>query len=1072
MCCGIMVLMACSRLLLLFLYAVVVPLSAQSPLGSVTGIVNDPSNAPIPGATVTILSLDTGIRHETNTNSAGGYTFPNLPPGRYRISAQANGFRPLETESFPLTAYRTFRQDLSLSILSAATEVTVSELASTVIQTDSPAINSSLSSRQILDLPTNLRSVFNNAGDSGLLFIMMPLTIPGVVQVGAGAAWLVPGSGQNGVRVKVDGIETNFGNFGSPDSVSQPSMESVDEFTANINSNKAEFSGIGNITSVTKAGTNQVHGSLFWYVRNSALDARNAFQPTKSFQNIHNYGATFGAPVIKDKTFLFFTFDGTRGSRAYPVAPNLPSLAQRAGDFSATGAIRDPLSNQPFPDNRIPSPRIASQSLKAQDLFFPIPNFGGPTLTAGNYRASFNGLEAHRVLEARLDHNFSSQFAAFLRYQNRDHNYDIPGARTDLPPQSVGTSNNERNVHFFTLGATASLRATLFNEFRAGFVMLSSKSDSNLKGQALLDAIGIRGLSPRPGINGVPNIAIAGYSTVTQRLLNPVNDGHWQISDNLTFVQGRHNMKFGAEMVHWLLNRYMPVETAVFGNLSFSSRFSGSAYADFLLGLPATVTRLDPYPAQYSRWNNLGFYAQDDFKLTRSLTLSYGLRYEYNGAITLRDDNIYAFDPQAGAILIPSAAPRRLFSPFLPANIPVVTAADRGLPRSLRNADKKNFAPRFGFSYQLNPKTVVRGGFGIYYAPYSGAVTGALAGGPYSLSTTLNNNIVNGLPVYTFDNPFGAPSTPGTLSLNSINPYLRNAYTVQYSISVERELTRNLGFRVSYIGSQGRQILYQRNLNQPPPSLSTPRRPYPLYANIIQADNGAFSSYSGLQTQLTRRFSHGLQFSSAWTWAKQISEVDDTGNADTNTTIENAYDRRRDRADVYSVPRHQWLNQTLYELPFHGRLFGGWQANFLVNVSTGNFLNPVFAGADVSNTFNAAVRPDLVSSTVSYPKTINNWFDRTAFAVPAAGRFGNTGRNIIQGPGYVVANFGFAKSIKLERAGNLQIGSTFQNLFNHVNLGQPNMTVTAAQGGTITSTHVFVPAGSPRTTQLFLRWNY
>lgn len=1061
------------RLLLPLLAAV--SLHAQSPLGTVTGLASDPASSAVPAASVSLLSLDTGLKRELETNSSGAYTFPNLPPGRYRLSAAAKGFRPLETTEFTVAAYRTVRQDLRFELQSNVTEVNVTSTTSPVIQTESPSISASLSSKQLIELPTNLRSVFNNAGDSGLIFSMMPLTIPGVVQVGAGAAWLVPGSGGNGVRVKVDGIETNFGNFGSPDSVSQPSFESVEEFTANINSNRAEFGGIGNITSVTKAGTNAYHGGVFWYARNSAFDARNAFQTAKPFQNIHNFGATLGGALKKDRTFFFANFDATNGSRAYLFNANVPTLAQRAGDFTGSPAIRNPINNQPYEGNRIPASQITPQALKAQELFYPIPNFGPATLTAGNYRASFSGPETHRIYELRFDHNFSSRQSAFFRYQRKTHDYDIPGARSPLPPASVGTSTNLRNVHFFTVGHVASITPSLFNEFRAGNVILSSKSDSNVKGQPLLDQIGISGLPARPGINGVPNIAVAGLSNVSQILLNPVNDGHSQFSDNLTWTRGKHTAKFGFEFVRWYVNRYMPVDAASFGNFSFTSRFSNNAYADFLLGLPNSVTRVDPYPAQYSRWNNISFYAQDDFKLSSKLTLSYGLRYEYNAPITVRDDNFYSFDPTSGVIIVPSQNALRFFSPALPRNIAAVTADSRGLNRTLRNADKNNFAPRFGFSYLLgnNSKTVVRGGWGIFYSPYSGAVTASLAGGPYSLSSTTNNAITNGVPLITLAAPFGATGTPGTLNLNGINPNLRNAYVMQYSFSIERELIRDLGLRVSYIGSRGSQNPYQRNINQPPPSLSAARRPFPLYNNLMYTDNGAYNSYNGLQVQAMHRFSRSLTLTSAWTWAKQISEVDDTGNADLNTAIENAYDRRRDRADVYSVPRHQWMNQILYELPFRksSKIFGGWQLNGLINLQTGNYLNPQFAGPDPSNTFNFGGRPDVVA-TPTYPKTLAAWYDRNAFAVPQAGRFGNSGRNTILGPGYVLANFGIAKNIRLERLGNLQLGGSFQNVLNHVNLGQPNMTVTVANGGTITSSHIFPAAGSPRTGQLSLRWMF
>ncbi len=1053
---------------------------AQSPLGIVTGVATDASGAAVPEVKVTLVSEDTGVKREVKTNASGVYAIPNLQPGRYKITAEMKGFRTLETSAFPVEAYRTVRQDLRLEVAAAATEVTVAATVSSVIQIESPAIGSSLSTKQILELPSNLRSVYNNAGDSGLLAVIAPLTIPGVIQVGGGATWTSPGGTGNAFKTKVDGIDTTFGNFGSPDVVSQPSMESLQEFTANVLTNRAEFGGMGVVTSVTRSGGNQVHGSVFWYARNVALDARNTFATSKPFQNIHNFGGSFSGPLKKDKSFFLLTLDMIKGVRGYSGAPNVPTVAWRNGDFTGLPPLRNPFGDiNPFNGNVILPQFISPQARRIQELLYPLPNFGPPTLTTGNYRWNASGAEIHGIGEIRLDHNFSSGHSAFGRYQSKITDYNIPGVRTDMPPSSVGTSSNVRTVNFATLGDTYAIRPDLYNEFRAGVVVLSSKSSSEIKGQQLIEQIGIRGLGPRPGAGGIPNINITGISTIRQVLLNPVNDGHWQVSDNLTWTRGKHSMKFGFEAVRYFVNRYMPVESAAFGNFSFTNRFTGHPYADFLLGLPTSVTRLDPYPAQLTRWTDYALFAQDDFKVTPRLTLSYGLRYEYNQPPTLRDDNIYSFDLASGSIVVPSAKARSLFREGFPSNLPVITADRLGLGRSLRNADKNNFAPRFGFSYQLgsSAKTVVRGGWGVYYGHFSGAVTAAVAAGPYSLSTTATNNIVNGRPLFTLQDPFTAPGTPGSLVLNSFSPNLRNGYVQQFSISVEREAIRDVGLRVSYIGSRGAQLPYFRNVNQPPAS-TTPfaqsRRPYPLFNVVNYSENGANSTYNGLQIQVQRRFSKGLLFSSAWTWAESLSEVDDTANIELGTSIENAYDRRRDRGHTYAVPRHQWMNQVIYELPFKGRIAGGWQFNALLNLSTGHWLNPQFSGSDPSNTNTIGGRPDKATDSIRYPKTLAAWFDRASFAVPPAnaGRFGTAERNSVEGPGYVIFNLGLAKNLRFEKWGAVQLSASFVNILNHVNYGQPNMTINSAAGGVITSTHVFSQAGAARNGMLSLRWSF
>jgi hypothetical protein len=1060
-------------------------LFAQTPLGTVTGLATDASGAGMPGVSVTLTNPQTGVKKTATTNESGVYAFPNLPPGPYKLTGEAKGFRALETEAFPVDAFRTLRQDLKFEIAGAATEVTVTDTVSPAIQVETPAISAALGAKQIIELPTNLRSVAKNSGDSGLISEILPETIPGVTQVGAGAKWLTPGAGAAAVKTKVDGIETTFGNFGSPDNVSQPSVEAIQEFTANVLTSRAEFGGMGTITTVTKSGTNAYHADIFWYARNAVLDARNAFSPTKPFQNMQNYGASGGGALQKNKTFFFADFDGQRGVAFYSFTPNVPTTAMRGGNFGGSAALTNPFTGiSPFgPNNTILPEYLSPQALKIQQQFFPLPNFGAPGSTSANYRASFNGPEVHRLFEIRIDHNFTERHSAFLRYQVKKDDYEIPGARSTLPPLSVGTSTNIRRVNFWTFGDVYSIRPNLFNEFRAGVVILVSASDADIKGQPLIDQFGITGLAPRVGVKGVPNINITGFNVATQSLLNPVNDGHAQFADNLTWVRGRHSMKFGVEELQWFDNRWLTTNAGLFGNFTFTGRFTGSPYADFLLGLPNTVTRLDPYPTQYNRWSDWNFFAQDDFKLTPRLTLSYGLRYEYNQPVAANGDNLYTFDLATGAIIVPGQASFKSFSPFFPANLPIKTADQVGLGRSLRHADTNNFAPRLGFSYQLDhgARTVLRGGWGIYYSHYSADIAAALASGPFAISTVSTNSFTNGQPQFTLAAPFQSPNSPGTLSLTAVNPNLLNPYAMQYSLSLERELARDIGLRVSYIGSKGSQLVYERNVNQPAASTAAflqSRRPFPLYSNITYADNGANSLYSALQTQVQKRFTKGFLFSSAWTWAKLLSDTDDTGDFELNTVIENTYDRRRDRGNAYSVPRHQWMNQFLYELPLgKGKLRGGWQLNGLLNAQSGNWFSPMWPGIDPSNTNTVGVRPNVIKP-IAMPKTVNQWFDPSAFAAPAAGGFGNAGRGIIEGPGFVLFNGGLQKAVSLERLGRIIFTASFQNVLNHVNLGEPlsgsqgYLTVTTANAAKITSTHVFPPAGSARSGMLGLRWSF
>jgi hypothetical protein len=1064
--------------------------AAQTPLGTVTGLATDPSGSAVAGAAVTLTNPDTGIKRTAATNAAGAYTFPDVAPGSWRLNAEAKNFRPIGTNLFDVRPYRTVRYDLAFELAAATTEVQVTDVSAPMVQVDSPSVGMGLRTRQIIELPTNYRSVAKNSGDSGLISEILPETVPGVVQVGSGAKWLTPGGGANSTKVKVDGIETMFGNFGSPDNVSQPSMEAIQEFTADVLTTRAEFSGMGTVTTATRSGTNGFHGGAFWYMHNSATDARNPFATARPFTNLHNYGGTLGGPLQKDRTFFFADFDGERGVAAYLFSPNVPTAAMRGGDFTGMAALRNPFtSTNPFNGQLILPSAMSPQALAAQKLFFPLPNFGPPSLTAANYRASFDGPEVHRTEEIRIDHKFTVKNQGFLRYENRKDDYNIPGARSPLPPTTVGTSDNIRRVNFWTFGDVHTVNPAMVNEFRAGLVILVSASSADFNGQDVISQIGIKGLPNRGSVNSLPFFSISGFSNNNINLLSPVNDGHSQFADNLSWVHGRHTMKFGVEELDWFVNRYMPNNSGnpIFGSYAFTGKFTGNAYADFLLGLPATVTRLEPYATQHNRSRDWAGYAQDDFKITPRLTLMYGLRYEYNGPAYAREGNMYSFDLATGKIVVPGANSLPFVSTLFPSSIPLEQASQAGLGKSLRNADGNNFAPRFGFSYQLDrgARTVLRGGWGFYYNHYSENVTGDLAAGPYAATTVTTNNIVNGQAQVTLANPFALSGTPGTLSLRAVAPDLKNAYVQQYSLLVEREVTRDIGVRVSYIGSKGTQLVYRRDVNQPVAGtapFNNNLRPFPVFGSINYADNGANSLYSALQAQAQKRFSRGLLFSSTWTWAKDISDAEETDDFELGTTIEDTYNRRRDRGNVYSVPRHMLQNQALYDLPFgKGKLLGGWQLNVLLNFSTGNWFTPLITGPDPTNTNTTTLRPNLVSGSIAMPRTLGLWFDPAAFGTPANGQWGNAGRGIIEGPGYVLFNSGLQKTVSLERWGSLQIVMSFQNVLNHPNFGEPTgggsplpgqTVVNNANGGKILATAIFPPAGSPRTGQVGVRWSF
>jgi hypothetical protein len=502
----------------------------------------------------------------------------------------------------------------------------------------------------------------------------------------------------------------------------------------------------------------------------------------------------------------------------------------------------------------------------------------------------------------------------------------------------------------------------------------------------------------------------------------------------------------------------------MFGSYTFTNRFTGYSYSDFLLGLPQTTSRNYPRPSQASRFWALSWFIQDDFKVAPRLTLSYGLRYEYDKPPVDAFDTIANFDPATGSIVVPNEKILREYvNPLFPRAIPIVTASQAGYPeRPLRRSDKNNFQPRFGFAWRPfgGTGTVVRGGYGVYMDDLTADLFAQMYGGPFRLTESFTNNIVNGVPDLTFTQPFPGVGATGALDMTGLSIDLRNAFVQQWNLTVERALAANLGLRLSYIGTKATQLIYGRNINQPWPStvaFNQNRRPYPLYRNITSRENGGTQDYHALSTELQRRFSGGLQFEAAWTWAKNITDTDEVGTTEGGPTIENAYDRLRERADAQYSPRHRFVSNVIWELPFgNGRtwlnrsgaadwIFGGWQLSSTYTAQTGEFMSPQFTGTDPSNTQTLGGLPDRIGNgnLPTDQRSIDRWFDASAFVAPPNGRFGNSGRNILESPGRHALNLGLFKSFRPTEGVTLRVQATFTNVLNHPNFGYPNLNISA-----------------------------
>ncbi|MBK9169805.1 MAG: carboxypeptidase regulatory-like domain-containing protein [Bryobacterales bacterium] len=1045
----------------LFVLASLLPALAwsQATFGTITGTVTDATGAVVPSVEMTVVNEGTSLVRTVVTGNDGNYSVPNLNAGNYRIQAKAPGFNTFVVRGIALEALRTVRIDVRLEVGEVGTEVTV-QGAAPVIETDSSSIAAVRTSRDLNDLPLNIRSTVSGTGDSGLYRYVFMTPTGGQ---GGGSRFNLGGARGSQNFFNIDGISSNSPAFGNSIGPANPSFESIQEVRFEIVNNKAEFGEVANITAITKSGTNEYHGALFWYHENAALNARPFFATSRG-QNIrNNFGVSSGGPVIRNKLFFFATYEGERQRIPAILAPNVPTAIMRGGDFSAVPnlTLRNPLAGQPFPGNVIPASLLNQGSLRWQDRFYPLPNFGPPTSTVGNYRETVPQQIRHDQFDIRMDYAIRSNNNLYARVSyKRSEPRVLDGG---LPADRVGYRIQTRQARQVAISDTWTITPRLINELKLGFVRNFNPAGGQLVGQELVEMLGIEGLQFAPGVENIPSLPITGFQTVAPLNKQAPAENAFQYVDQLTYIRGKHSIKGGFEFRPQQFNG--PIFPQ-FGTYSFTGFASGNAWGDFLLGVPQTTSRNYVRPNRYARFHQMSWFLQDDYKVSQSLTLNYGIRWDYNQPARDRRDIIFNVDPQQGRLVVPNQSIiDQYVNPLFPRAIPIVTAAAAGFPdRSLRQGDFNNFQPRLGFAWRPfgGAKTVLRGGYGFFNDDFTADVFSSLYGGPFSLTETFVNSLANNSPSLTLQRPFIGTGATGNVDVTGLDLNLRNAYAQQWNLTVERDLGASIGLRLSYIGTKSTSLVYGRNVNMPAPSavpFNQNRRPFPLIRNIIMRENGGGQTYHALNTQLERKWSRGLSFMGAWTWAKSLTDIDEVSGVEAGTVIENAFDRVRERGDARYTPRHRFISTVIWELPVgRGRRFlnnggpadfvlGGWQLSGSFIGQTGEFLTPVFAGSDPSNTQTVGGIPDRIGdgNLSKDQRTIDRWFDPAAFAVPTAnsGRFGNSGRGVLVGPGREIASGALFKSFPVRERMFFRVQISFTNLLNRANFDVPALNISA-----------------------------
>jgi hypothetical protein len=1060
------------------------PLAAQTNLGRIVGTVRDTTGSVIPAAKVTVVNEGTNSSREFATLPTGDYEVANLVAGSYRVDVEIPGFKRFSRAGNALDAGRVIRVDATLELGQISEQVSVAAGAP-VVETESPSVANRL------DWEMQSKSPVATGGRPWEILVTMPL-----IHSGPGDfVYTVAGSRGAQTEFHVDGIASPAG--GSPLGSSSMTMEGTSELRVQGVNNSAEYSQPGIFQQVSRSGTNQWHGSAFYYHTNSALNARSFFSPTKPVSKRHNMGGSIGGPLRlpklydgRNRTFFLLATEGSRTPGFNNSNATVPTPAMRGGDFSGFGrALTDPFGSAPFAQMRIPESRISAVSRRVQERFYPLPNFGDPNLFAAlNHRVLFINSTQFNNVDLRLDQQIGSRNSLYgrfgwIQFNNRALEGNLP---------TIGQRTQLRNLRTGVISDTHVFRPSLINEFRLGFQRSRNPFHGPQRGIDVLNAVGIEGVGNVPDAYGIPVINVTGVQSLTQIQQAANIEQSKQLSDAVTWIRGRHTIKSGLDArLQDPNNVSVPIGT--YGTYSFNGSYTGQGYADFLLGIPQQTAKTFPAPPSYRRQYEYGFFVNDDFRLGPRLTVQLGLRYEYQTPTYHKRAAQYNFDPASGQLVLVSEESRRHVSRLFNAAIPIRVADGSAFPRdSLWRPDRNNFAPRVGFAFRPSGSAdfAVRGGYGVFYDRIGIGVAGTFDGGPFTPGSELfTNRISAGAALLQFPRPFPAatagPSTAPPI-VSSVITNLANPYVQQWNLSIDKSLA-GIGVRTSYIGSKGTNLLYQRHINRPAPS-ATPfaqsRRPYPLYGDVALIDQGGSNNYHAFQVEANRRHA-SLTFNAGYTWSNLISDAGDSGG-DVTDPIENPLSRAAERGRESYAIRHRLVGNVIWKVPVgRGQRFlsdapgivnqalGGWETMWTFTARSGRWFTPSFVGRDPSNTNALGGRPDRVAdgNLAAGSRALNRWFDASAFALPPvnAARFGTAGRNILEGPGMGVVHLGLIKNFHVFEGLRANVEMAAKNLLNHPNFNDPNSNISSPLVGQVTGINSGLELGAGRVIQMRVR---
>jgi hypothetical protein len=1089
--------------------------AAQEITGSIRGTVQDPSGAIVQAATVTVKQVETGFTRAAATDRQGAYVLVELPIGHYQVEVRATGFQKYLQQGISLDVNETAAVNIQLKLGAETQQVDVRADA-TMVESTISSLGQTVMEHEILDLPLDGR----NFSQLGLLQPgVVPLT-PGLLQAGGpareGQAYAVDGQRPESNNFMIDGAD----NVNSVDAgfVLKPPIDAIAEFKILTHNANAEFGrNTGSTTNiVTRGGTNSFHGAAWEFLRNDAMDASDHF--TQSVQPLkqNQFGATFGGPILKDKTFFFGYYEGFRNRQGETVPATVPSVAERAGNFGeqctagfdvngmcANAQQQLTFFGMPVPFNQMtiftPIDPIATNVLP----FFPLPNSGPNTFITTQTLVQNND-----QFGLRLDHYLSHVDTLNFRYMYSSGPTTDPlsPVGANVPGFPVGEDDRAQN---FVAQETHVFSPTTIGVARFSYLRNKFLLDQHLNHESPAD-LGFQYDPTLASAAGPPFIQVGGYASVGDPITGPRNtfQNTFDLSGSLSWVHGRNELKFGGGYRRDEINALQGIATNgffVFANFPYSDGF-----ASFLSGNPVVFLQGGGNFAREIRDRAVDAYGQDTYKVSSNVTLNLGLRYELPFPSTENNNQVNLFVPGAQSKVLPSA-PAGLLYP-----------GDPGVPAGLIPTQKTAFAPRVGVAWDPwgDSKTVVSAAYGIFYEPYYTGEGGPLQD-PVSAPPFLKTQQIS-FPINSFANPFYSPNPfgqafPEPMTLLVVSRNLHLPYAQDWNLNIQRSFGADWLLQVGYVGTNGVRLprfiegnpaafipgvdgsgnllstennVNQRRLYSGCTLTSDPNVPC-VYGSVGEMASIANSSYNALEASLRKRFSHGLSFLASYTWSHSIDDVSSfniTGSASQpvageNDLAQNPFDLAAERGPSMFDARNRFVLSYQWALPFlqhstewYGKVLGNWQLNGIFTAMSGTPFT-VFDSNDVSLQGQApeisgfsSNRPNVIGNPNSGPHTAAKWFNTDAFQQlqpDPLGRFevfGNEGRNAVVGPGYVNWDFSMFKNIRLTESKEIQFRGELFNVLNHTNFRLPVSDIESPTFGQIQSDV------SPRVIQVALKF--